>query len=525
MKRIFYYSGYRLTVFHWLNEKLVDSYAFNPGEEGLEKFKTYLLATENTPVRILVDLIEEDFKKETIPHVGAADRKNIVSRLVERHYRKSRDYVHSKVIGREKQGRRDDILLYSVLSNPEILDPWLKPINETGTVVSGIWSLPQVSHKVFSKLNDKSQNVLLVSQQVPSNLRQTFFKNGRFDSSRSAVVNLDDASIGEYISTEVDQTIRFLSNQRQIGFDEKIEVHIICREVDFDVIQSHCSDTNLIHYHYHNIADIDALFKCNTHESEYCSGLYSFVCAAEPVPIGHYGNKSLFYRYYAYLLSHTLYAASALTLLISLIMSFSFISDSEILDSESITLNDKAYSINRDYQKKLAPLEDKLKLTDVMQSSVLFYDKVIATKAISPQNFMVDVSRIFNAVAMRRTTITMLKWRQNQTNNFPTNLNSNTQLIDYGKAIEINHLAVIDGFIRISQNTLKESVDTTDYISSAFRNSEQTIKLDVERLPVDVRPESTIENEKGSNVKQSLSIDQSKGKFKIKVIMKGEKSS
>lgn len=524
MKRIFYYSGYRLTVFHWLNEKLVDSYAFNPGEEGLEKFKTYLLATENTPVRILVDLIEEDFKKETIPHVGAADRKSIVNRLVERHYRKSRDFIHSNVIGREKQGRRDDILLYSVLSNPEILDPWLKPIHDSGTAVSGIWSLPQISHRLFNKLHDKSSNVLLVSQQVPSNLRQTFFKNGRFDTSRSAVVNLEDASIGEYIATEVDQTIRFLSNQRQIGFDENIEVHIICRESDIATIQSRCSDTNLIHYHYHNITDIDELFGCDTHESDYCSGIYSFICAVEPVPIGHYGNKSLFYKYYEQLISNTLYVTSALILIISLIMSFSYITEAEILDSESITLNDKAYSINKDYQKKLAPLEDRLKLTDVMKSSVLFNNKVLRTKVISPQNFMVSISHMLKPAAMRRSKITTIKWRQNQTNNFPLNNNTNALLIDYGKPAEINQFAVIDGFIRISQSTLKESVDTSNYISDAFKQSKQTVKLNIERVPVDVRPQSSIENEKGSSVKQSLSIDQSKGKFIIKVIMKGETS-
>ena len=238
MKRIFYYSGYRLTVFHWHNEKCLATHVFNPGEEGLEKFKTYLRATVNTPVRILVDLIEEDFKKETIPHVGAADRKSIVNRLIERHYRKSKDFVHYNVVDREKSGRKDDVIIYSVLSNPEILEPWLQPMREAGTSISGIWSLPLLSPYLFKKLGTKSKSVLVVSQQVPSNLRQTFVKNGQFESSRSAVVNLEDATIGEYIATEVEQTIRFLSNQRQIGFDEKIEIHVICRAADLTDIQA-----------------------------------------------------------------------------------------------------------------------------------------------------------------------------------------------------------------------------------------------------------------------------------------------
>lgn len=264
MKRIFYYSGYRLTIFHWKNEKCVATYVFNPGEEGLDKFRTYLHATVNTPVRILVDLIEEDFNKETIPHVGPADRKSIVSRLVDRQYRKSKDYVHYKVVDREQSGRKDDILLYSVLSNPEILEPWIKPMQEAGTAISGIWSLPLLTNKLFNKIESKTNNILLVSQQVPSNLRQTFLKDGAFESSRSAVVNLDDASIGEYISTEVEQTIRFLSNQRHIGFDEKIEIHIICRDEDLTNIQSHCIDSSLRTFHYHNLAEIDSKLGCDT---------------------------------------------------------------------------------------------------------------------------------------------------------------------------------------------------------------------------------------------------------------------
>jgi len=65
MKRIFYFSNFQLTIFHWQRKKCIARYTFNSSQQGLEKFKTYLLETNNAPVRILLDLIEEDFKQKS----------------------------------------------------------------------------------------------------------------------------------------------------------------------------------------------------------------------------------------------------------------------------------------------------------------------------------------------------------------------------------------------------------------------------------------------------------------------------
>ena len=533
MKRVFYYSGYRLTVFHWQDEKCISAYVFNPGEEGIEKFKTYLMATENTPVRILVDLIEEDFKKENIPHVGSADRKAIVSRLIERHYRKSKDYVNYNVIDREKTGRKDDIILYSVLSNPEILEPWLKPIRECNTSISGIWSLPLLSEVLFSKINNKSNNVLLVSQQVPSNLRQTFIKNGRFESSRSAVVNLEDATIGEYISTEVEQTIRFLSNQRHIGFDEKIEIHVICREEDLSEIQSKCIDSALRNFHYHKLNEVTDTLGCvmpeaDTQESvigDYSNGIYSYICSSKFSPIGHYGNTSLFSKFYEQLLSKALYISSTIVLLLATIMAFAYFSESVVLDEETITLNIQTQGVNKDYEKTLEKLESKLSKTQQMKSSVLLSDKIKQSKVLSPQNFMVDISRILTRSGMHDTEITKIHWKQHQGSVMPTtNNNRNKAFTDYAKADDINQHAIIGGYIRVSQSSLKQSVNKVNSIIDAFKSNKLVKDVSIIHMPVDVRSKSSIENESGIELDQDVNSDKEKGQFEIQVLMKGRNS-
>jgi len=526
VKRIFYYSGYRLTVFHWQDNECLASYSFNPGEEGLDKFSTYLRSTENTPVRILVDLIEEDFKKESIPHVGAADRKAIVSRIIDRQYRKNTDFATFRVVDREKSGRKDDIILYSVLSNPEILDPWLAPINDAGIAVAGIWSLPLLTPKLFNKLKLKSNNVLLVSQQVPSNLRQTFIKNGKFESSRSAVVNLEDASIGEYISTEVEQTIRFLSNQRHIGFDEQIEIHIMCRKADITEIKSRCIDTSLRVFHCHELKELEKALNCNIQSAEYTNGIYSYVCANQILPVGDYGNKKTFIKYYEQLSSKALYVLSVILLLAATVLSFSFVSESIIQDEESITLRKQAEVIDNNYQKKLAAMEPRLKQAESMQSTVLLVENIKSNRDVSPLNFMTIISRIMRQSGMRAIEITALSWKQNQSLTFPVtnNRKKTKQSIDYGKKSPINQVATISGYIPVSKYGLKKSVAKIKLLEKKLNDHDLILKTNIKRMPIDTRPEASIDVEVQKPGKLNNTTDKQNGQFEIELIMLGNQS-
>jgi hypothetical protein len=518
VKRIFYFSGYRLTVFHWQHNQCIDSYAFNPGEDGIAKFQTYLKATENTPVRILIDLIEEDFVKESIPHVGPGDRKAIVQRMVERQYRKSRDFFQYRVLEREKSGRRDDVILYSVLSNPDILHTWLAPMQQAGTAIAGIWSLPLLSPKLYPSLSTQANNVLLVSQQVPSNLRQTFIRNGRFENSRSAVVNLEDAPLGEYISIEVEQTIRFLSNQRHIGFDEKIEVHVICRQQDIEPTRKICSNSALRTFYFHDLDEIEKTLHCDTGSTEYSNGLYSYLCAKQPVPVGHYGNAALFSHYYQQLTSKALYAASVLILLVATLFAFAFISDSIVLDEEALTLQQQTRGINNNYQRQFAHLQDQLNQAEMMRSAVLLSDNIREATTISPMAFMNQISHISGNADLNNISLTKLEWsttQQDKLSGEPL-----TTLTDYSNIENINHFARLSGFVRMSQSSYKQSIQQLNQLAESFRKQAEVLAVKINSYPIDTRSETELSLQ--VEQQDNRINDENDGKFVIDILLRGQ---
>ncbi|MBE9561137.1 MAG: hypothetical protein IMF15_10140, partial [Proteobacteria bacterium] len=156
MKRLFYFTGYRLSVLHWSGKQLLGTSSFEPTESGLNKFRSYLSQTDNLPGKFLVDVIEEDFRNEKIPHVGSRDRSSVIDRLVDRFYRSSKDYCYSEVIGREKTGRKDDIVLLGAMTNPKLIQPWITILNECEVPLSGIWTLPLISKNLLKTIKATS---------------------------------------------------------------------------------------------------------------------------------------------------------------------------------------------------------------------------------------------------------------------------------------------------------------------------------------------------------------------------------
>lgn len=214
MRRVFFFTGNAMRVFEWRGRQLLGSYDFKSDSSEESLFVEYLKAAVPMPAQLLVDLLEEDFRRESIPHVSRGDQKVLVTRLLDRHYR-GNDQTHVQFQERAKHGRRDDYILLSALSSMDVLTPWLEKFNCHQIPLAGIWSLPLLSSDLIKAVSNGEPNILMVSSPVSGTLRQSFFQNGHLILSRQAKTEgaVTVESILESLAKGVDQIHRFLTNQ------------------------------------------------------------------------------------------------------------------------------------------------------------------------------------------------------------------------------------------------------------------------------------------------------------------------
>src|SRR5204863_7319863 len=112
-------------------------------------------------LNIFTDLAEEDFRPDTIPHVGRGDREAVGSRRLGQMFRNT-PYRHALLQGREAEGRRDDRVLYAAITNGEVLRPWLGVLERRQLPIAGIHSAAVLGSRLIEALGIAAEHALLV---------------------------------------------------------------------------------------------------------------------------------------------------------------------------------------------------------------------------------------------------------------------------------------------------------------------------------------------------------------------------
>lgn len=226
VQRIFFVTQESLSIWTAGNP-CPERIAVFSGADGVREFDAYISLTPEHTAAMLVDVIEEEFALETIPRLGARDRKSLIARRSERMYRRT-PFRLSEFQGRAGSGSDEFRVLHSAISNRELLDPWLEVIQKHRVALAGIYSVPLMAPSIIKALTSVSAPTLFIASHQDTRLRQVFVKDGSLISARlSQSPGINQEGFSQFVVTEAQRSRRYLERLRVLSNMEILEVCVV----------------------------------------------------------------------------------------------------------------------------------------------------------------------------------------------------------------------------------------------------------------------------------------------------------
>lgn len=252
---LLFLSANQLHAQHLLAGRVVTQRSFANQPEGHAEFAAFTRSIA-CPAYLLTDLIEEDFRQESVPHLLGGSRRALLQRKLDQYYRNT-PFRQTSLLQRQKAGRRDDDMLFSALTNPSLITPWLNALLAQQIPLVGIFSVPQISAPLIK--DHPSEHLLLVSQARASGLRQTYFSNHRLQISR--LTPITNTSFAEAVTNELARTYQYLKSLSLLPVGQVLDVRILCHGDDRIKLQQALPNSGEIHYDFIDLATLGEKLK------------------------------------------------------------------------------------------------------------------------------------------------------------------------------------------------------------------------------------------------------------------------
>ncbi len=522
MRRIFYFSGHGLKIYEWQGRQLLGSCEFEPDPDGFAEFSDYLTTAPPLAAQLLVDVIEEDFRRATIPHVGPSARKTLLTRLLDRHYR-DEPHKYAAVLSRSKDGRRDDEVLLAALPEVEALRPWLEIMLARHVPVAGIWSLPLLSEQVLKAAGIHEANALVVSRHIRQAQRETFFKNGQLLLSRLAKLErsfqerADTAHSFQQLTVTAEQIRHFVTNQRIIGFTDTLSV--VCLVPDEQVTASAAIplDTAQIKYRFVGLGRVFEQFQLRGCEHQHTDALLSYVCSRQPLFRSHYGQPEQKQWFHRYLIGRAVRTAATVGVL-------TLLTGSALIGLNTIELKQQQQAVeagttllSRRHASEFAELEQQLADAPGLQTTVEIATQLAAESRQSPQAMFEPLSRVFGDVRFQALELNRLEWQKYQPDDAdrilreaalsgqsettdeepPPEEYETAQSPDSGSLTRQQAVLRIAGTLDRKAVPYRQTVTTMQAFAAALEALPEVARLQLVRSPVDIRPKARFSDRSG----------------------------
>ena len=387
----------------WNSKGLAVSREFSNDADGREQFAEFLERYQH-PAYLLVDIIEEDFHLETVPHLIGPSRKSLIERKFEQYYR-STPFRQATLLKRQSEGRRDDEFLFSALTNPQRITPWLETLLASETPLAGIYSVPNVSAPLLKDI--QAEHVLLLTWERNAGLRQTYFHDKRLHFSRLIPIN-EDGSLIDAIIAETPRTQQYLKSLSLPPPGETLEVFILCHGDDIAQLRDRLSSDSDLHFNYLDITEFARTHKCRQPiEDSDSTPLFLNLLARKP-PSAHYANSHHTHFHMLWQLRFVLFGVALMIVLTGLLwsgLSFwqaeQFAAETAPLTQQTERTRAQTQAIQRNFANTTVPAAD-MKTAVLLARSLSQYSPL-------PDKILHELSMVMENHP--RITLDELSWR------------------------------------------------------------------------------------------------------------------
>ena len=274
-RRVFVVSGRGLDAWRWCRGRCEAPLRFEAGEEGLARFSAYLAQQPPDPAYVLVDLVEEEFREDSVPRVIGPDRRALIEARRRRLF-SDPTWGCSLGRGREEGGRREDRMLFTALTRPERITPWLEGLARNRVPLAGVFSLPLLTEQMLKQVPVEASTALVVTWQSAGGLRQSFFVEGRLKLSRLAVPpRLESGEHAAWMRGEVEKLRRYLSRQSLLASGHPLDVYVVADATLQGDIGRLAPAAAELRYHLVSLPELGARLGIeDAHELAWCDRLF-----------------------------------------------------------------------------------------------------------------------------------------------------------------------------------------------------------------------------------------------------------
>jgi len=206
-------------------------FAPSPQPQHSEAIVELIRTSPRVPLYLLVDVIDQQFVRQTFPPVSTFSVSGLVKRRLARDFQPD-DLKGSISLGRDKAGRKEWHYLMVALGKTPLVSAWLDLIIELPNELMGVYLLPVEATNYLALIHQAKEQKdlqpwqLLVTHNKVSGFRQVVVRDGKvaFTRVNQAIDETVAAVIAGNIEQEVINTLEYL---KRLGFQENKQLDAI----------------------------------------------------------------------------------------------------------------------------------------------------------------------------------------------------------------------------------------------------------------------------------------------------------